>query len=153
MKARSSRGPRATGQRQAVSVARIVLAVACVLGGSLGGCVRRVATINTDPQGATVTLNDREIGTSPVSVDFTWYGDYDVIIRKEGYETVHTHHKLNAPWYQVPPIDLFSEALVPFTITDRHEMCFPLEPKAEIARDELYEAAVEFRERALFGSE
>ena len=88
------------------------------------GCVRRTVTINTDPQGARVILNDEEVGTSPVSVDFTWYGDYDVIIRHEAYETLHTHKRIKAPWYQVPPIDFFAEAFVPFTIHDRHEMCF-----------------------------
>src|SRR5437016_11722038 len=39
------------------------------------GCVRRTVTVRTDPQGAAVVLNDQHIGTSPVSVDFTWYGE------------------------------------------------------------------------------
>src|SRR3990172_12037515 len=42
----------------------------------LAGCVERRLTINTDPQGAKVVLNDQEIGTSPVTVPFHWYGDY-----------------------------------------------------------------------------
>jgi len=117
------------------------------------GCVRRTVTINTDPQGARVTLNDEGIGTSPVSVDFLWYGDYDVILHKEGYETLHTHHKLLAPWYQVPPIDFLAETLVPFTVHDRQEMFFALEPAQEINREKLLEQASEFRERALFAEE
>ena len=117
------------------------------------GCVRRTVTINTDPQGATVNLNDREIGTSPATVEFTWYGDYDVIVRKEGYETLRTHHRLDAPWYQLPIIDFISEALVPFTIHDRHEVAFSLEPRSETNEEQLLDAAAEFRERTLFGSE
>ena len=116
---------------------------------SVSGCVRRTVSINTDPQGARVILNDEEIGTSPVAVDFTWYGDYDVIIRKEGYQALHTNHKLNAPWYQFPPIDLFAEALVPWTIHDQHEISFTLEPAQKIDRDELIERAKTIRDQAL----
>ena len=117
------------------------------------GCVRRTVTINTDPQEARVILNDEEVGTSPVSVDFTWYGDYDVTIRKEGYETLHTHHRLDAPWYQLPVIDFFAEALVPFTVHDRQEMYFSLAEAKPIDRDQLVKDAVEFRDRSLFGED
>ena len=119
----------------------------------LAGCVRRTVTINTAPQGARIILNDEEVGTSPVSVDFTWYGDYDVIVRHEGYETLQTHHRLNAPWYQIPPIDLFAEALVPFTIHDRHEMYFELEPRKPIDRTQLVKEAGDIRDRTLYGTE
>ena len=50
----------------------------------LAGCVERKLTINTKPQGALVALNDEEIGESPVTVSFNWYGDYCVRISKEG---------------------------------------------------------------------
>jgi len=132
---------------------RFILLSSLILTTGPAGCVRRIVTINTDPQGARVTLNDEEIGTSPVSVDFLWYGDYDVILHKNGYETLHTHHKLFAPWYQVPPIDFIAEALVPFTIDDRREMFFALEPAKEINREQLLENAAEFRERTLFAEE
>ncbi|MHC4675426.1 MAG: hypothetical protein ACYTBZ_23320, partial [Planctomycetota bacterium] len=94
-----------------------------------------------------------EVGTSPVSVDFTWYGDYDVIVRHKGYETLHTHQRLNAPWYQIPPIDLFAEAFVPFTIHDRHEMYFELEPRQPIDRTQLVKDAEDIRDRTLYGEE
>ncbi len=130
------------------SLAPVVVAL-----GLATGCVRRTVSIDTDPQGATVILNDDDVGTSPVSVDFTWYGDYDVIIRKEGYKTLHTHQRINRPWYQNPPIDLFAEAFVPFTIHDRHEKFLELEPAEPIDRDELLNRAFDFRDRALFGED
>ena len=114
------------------------------------GCVRRTVRIRTEPEGARITLNDEEVGTSPVTVDFTWYGDYDVICRKDGYETLRTHQRLEAPWYQVPVIDFFTEVLWPFTIHDRQEMYFELEPAREVNRPELIERAKEFRDRAIF---
>ncbi|HSW44227.1 MAG TPA: PEGA domain-containing protein [Phycisphaerae bacterium] len=114
------------------------------------GCVRRTVTIRTEPEGARILLNDEEIGTSPVTVDFTWYGDYDVACRKDGYETLRTHHKLDAPWYQLPGIDFFAEVLYPFTIHDHREMSFQLEPAKEVDRKELIDRAREFRDRAIF---
>jgi len=126
-----------------------VIAALC----AAAGCVRRTVTINTDPQGATVTLNDDEIGTSPVSVDFIWYGDYDVIVRKEGFETLHTHQKLEAPWYQLPPIDLIAEAFLPVTIHDRNDMFFELAPAEPIPPEQLLKDAHEFRDRTLFREE
>ena len=127
--------------------AAIVCATMCLLS---HGCVRRTVTINTAPQGARIILNDEEIGTSPVKVDFLWYGDYDVILRKEGYETLKTHQKLAPPWYQVPPFDFFAEILTPVTLHDQQQMSFVLEPAQPVDKAELIQKAGEVRERALF---
>ncbi len=128
----------------------IVLGLAALTTLHAAGCVRRTMTINTDPQGAAVTLNDEQVGTSPVNVDFTWYGDYDVIIRHEGYETLKTNQKVDAPWYQVPPIDFITEILVPFEIHDQREYTFALEPSRPVDRQQLLQNAAEFRDRALY---
>ena len=50
---------------------------------ALTGCVERQLTINTNPEGALVVLNDEEIGLSPVTVNFNWYGDYCVRITRK----------------------------------------------------------------------
>src|SRR6202000_2421377 len=47
------------------------------------GCVERKITIGSAPAGAIVTLNDEEVGRTPVTVPFTWYGDYDIVLRLE----------------------------------------------------------------------
>lgn len=107
----------------------------------LSGCVERKLTINTEPQGALVILNDEEIGTSPVTVSFEWYGDYWVKIRKEGYESLNTHRPLKGPWYDNFPFDLFLQIFSPDRIVDSYEWTFPLEPKKEISREELIQAA------------
>ena len=48
------------------------------------GCVQRSITITSDPPHAIVWLNDEEIGRTPVTVPFTFYGKYDVRIVHEG---------------------------------------------------------------------
>jgi len=75
----------------------------------LAGCAQRTVDITSDPSGALVYLNGEEIGRTPLRYDFTWYSDYDVILRKDGYETLKTHHKIDPPLLFIPPIDLIGE--------------------------------------------
>jgi hypothetical protein len=95
---------------------------------SICGCVRRTITITTEPPNARVFLNDQEVGRSPVSTDFLWYGDYDVAVRAEGYQTLQTNWPINPPWYQIVPMDFFTEVLWPGTLHDQRERHFVLEP-------------------------
>lgn len=89
------------------------------------GCVHRSLTVVTDPPGALVYMNDQEIGRSPVTRGFVWYGFYDVDIRMPGYESIKTVTPVIAPWWQCPPIDFFAEAL---PLTDHHELSYTLKP-------------------------
>lgn len=114
----------------------------------LGGCVRRTLTITTDPPGALVYLNNQEVGRSSVSTDFLWYGDYDVVIRKDGFETVDTNWPVTAPWYQVIPLDFFAEVLWPGAIHDERSRHFVLSPAEQPSTDQLLERAREARSRA-----
>lgn len=109
------------------------------------GCVERKLTINTEPQGALVLLNDEQIGTSPVAVSFNWYGDYWVRARKEGFETLETHRDLPAPWYDHFPLDFFAQVLYPGRIVDTYEWTFELAPRQDLTREELIEQAEALR--------
>jgi hypothetical protein len=114
---------------------------------TLAGCVERELTINTKPQGAVVALNDEEIGESPVSVNFNWYGDYCVRISKEGYETLNTHRDLKGPWYDRFPFDFFAQIVNPNRIVDSYEWTFELSPRRQIGRDELIQNARELKKQ------
>ena len=107
----------------------------------LCGCVERRLTINTKPQGALIALNDEEIGESPVTVNFNWYGDYCVRISKEGFETLNTHRDLKGPWYDHFPFDFFAQIVNPNRIVDSYEWTFELSPARRITRDELMQNA------------
>jgi len=113
----------------------------------LAGCVERELTINTQPQEALVVLNDEEIGTSPVTVSFNWYGDYNVRISKEGYETLKTHRKLKRPWYDKFPFDFFAQILWPKRIVDSYEWTFTLTPKQWPTREKLIKNAHQLKEQ------
>ena len=114
---------------------------------AIGGCVERKLTINTEPQGALVMLNDEDIGESPTTGDFEWYGHYNIRIRKEGYETLKTHRELKSPWYDEMPFDFFAQILYPGRIVDSYEWTFELSPKRQISRDELIQDAQEAKEQ------
>ena len=111
----------------------------------LCGCVERELKINTKPEGALVILNDEEIGVSPVTVSFEWYGDYWVRIRKQGFETIDTHKELKGPWYDHFPFDFFAQIVNPNRIVDSYEWTFELSPSQQISRDELIQKAKELK--------
>lgn len=91
------------------------------------GCVRRVISVTSDPLGATVWLNDREIGRTPCEAEFTYYGTYDVRLALDGYEPLDTSAEAVAPaWDYIGP-DLVSEA-IPARLTSKNDWHFTLSP-------------------------
>ncbi len=124
-----------------------LIAVGLIVSLFLVGCVERKLTINTEPQGAIVVLNDEEIGTSPVTTSFNWYGDYNVRISKEGFETLKTHRKLKGPWYDYFPFDFFAQILNPKRIVDSYEWTFELAPQKQPTREELIQDALELKKQ------
>jgi hypothetical protein len=93
-----------------------------------GGCVERTLTVQSNPPGALVYLNDQEVGRTPVQRDFKWYGVYEVVIRKEGYVPIKTQTPVIAPWYEWVPFDLVAE-LIPLKIKVRPQLNYDLEPE------------------------
>jgi hypothetical protein len=80
-----------------------------------GGCnnVRRSILITSEPSGALVWLNGREIGRTPVEVDFLYYGNYDVQLVAEGHDPLLTSGKAEPPLWDHVPLDLVSELTPP----------------------------------------
>lgn len=119
-----------------------ILTLAALL---LGGCVQRTITINTEPSGAMVSLNDEEIGVSPVTVNFEWYGDYNVIISKPGYETLKTHREIKRPIHDRFPADLLYDVLGSNRV-DRYEWSFELVPYQPPVQARIIEDALKLRD-------
>jgi len=124
------------------------IAIACVGAVLVGGCVEREMTITSEPGGALVFVSDREVGRTPVTLPFTWYGDYDVIVRLPGHQTLKTHAAINPPWYEVPPLDLFSH-VAPWTYRDERFLHYRLEKLQRLSDEQLIEKADEMRTRDL----
>ncbi len=91
------------------------------------GCVENTLTINTTEPGADVYLNDQYVGRTPLQRDVTWFGKYDVVVRKDGYQTLKTARWYSTPAYLIPPLDL-AAALLPFPVISSKEWTFDLAP-------------------------
>jgi hypothetical protein len=115
------------------------------------GCVRRRMTIRTDQPGATVYVDQREIGVTPVSTRFTYYGTRNFVVSKDGYETVAVSRTLNPPWYQYPVIDFMVENLWPFEVRDERIIDFQLVPKQSVATERLIQRGDDLRFGAAHG--
>ena len=90
----------------------------------LTGCITRVVTVRSNPSGTLVYLNGEEVGRTPVTREFQWYGTYDVILRKDGYQTIKTSAAVSAPWWQFIPLDFLTDLL---PVTDERIISYDLE--------------------------
>ncbi len=123
--------------------------IAALIATSLGcNGVRRRLTITSEPSGAIVFLNNKEIGKTPISQNFVYSGTYKIRCYKEGYETSETSYRAGTPWYLYPGFDFFSENFVPGEIRDEQSCHIELKQKREIPKNELFEAATQLREEA-----
>ena len=93
------------------------------------GCMSRRITVRTQPAGALVEMNGKRLGPSPVSTNFTYYGDNEFKISAPGYETAVVRQPTPAPWYQVPPLDFISDNFLPFRVRDHREYNYSLTPR------------------------
>jgi len=139
-----------------IKISRIIILglLSCIV---LSGCVLRTLTINSEPSGAKVYLDDELIGETPVTTTFTYYGTRKIIVEKtdhEGrllYERKIIYEKIKPPFYQIVPLDFFSELILPIKLKDEHHFAYQLEPlkqrpKEEVQK-EVMENAEELRER------
>lgn len=117
----------------------------------LSGCVERLITVTSEPAGALVWLNGEEAGTTPLTRSFLWYGNYEVVLRKDGYETIRTARETKTPIYQWPGLDLIFENVLPWEFLDHHEWDFQLAPQQPTDPACLIERARKFRAAALAG--
>lgn len=115
----------------------------CVLG---SGCVERRMTIRTTPPNALVIVDGQEVGHTPVSMPFTYYGEREFKLIKDGYETKVVYQRISTPWYQYPPLDFASEALWPVRIRDKRNYLYTMEPKTTVSTEGLLQRAAIVRE-------
>jgi hypothetical protein len=110
-----------------------------------GGCVRRRLHVRSNPPGALVYVDNQRIGTTPCSVDFTYYGTREIRLVKPGYETLTVNQPIPTPWYEVPPLDFISENLTPTKIRDNRTVSFNLAPQLVVPTEQLLDRAGELR--------
>lgn len=112
---------------------------------SLTGCMQRRMLIRSNPEGALITVDQQPIGHTPVAVPFTYYGTREIRAEMDGYETQKVKHRLAAPWYQFPPLDLLTDNFWPREINDDRVIDFQLTPAALVDENYLIDRANQLR--------
>jgi hypothetical protein len=121
-------------------------------GGLLTGCVERRFVITTDPPGAIVFDEKGQRmgggqGAAPVDRAFTYYGEYQFTLVKDGYETQIVREKVSAPFYEWLLFDFFSENVIPWTIRDIRRFNYQLRPKQMVPPEVVIEKGNALRQR------
>jgi hypothetical protein len=107
-------------------------------------------TIVSDPPGAAVVVNGRHIGATPVDVPsdlFVYYGCYDILLQRDGYEPLVVRQPVPPPWYEWFPLDFFSENVYPCHIKDRRVFAYHMTPPPVVPPDDLLDRANSQRAR------
>lgn len=118
------------------------------------GCVERKLMIRSEPSGVPAYVDEEPVGETPVEVPFAHYGRRLVrvgpVVDEYGsvqYRQIERMTETAPPWYELFPIDFFSEVLWPGTLVDKHEVTIHL-PRSEEYTARGAEAAAEVREEA-----
>jgi len=96
------------------------------------GCVQRRMTVRSNPPGALVYVDDYQIGTTPVSTDFVYYGTRKIRLIKDGYDTLTVQQPFPVPWYEVFPLDFVTENLWPWEIRDERVVDLAMVPAGTV---------------------
>jgi hypothetical protein len=65
---------------------------------------------------------------------------------KPGYETLTVNQPIPTPWYQIPPLDFFSENLAMSKIRDNRTVSFNLAPQLIVPNEQLLDRANQLRQ-------
>jgi hypothetical protein len=115
------------------------------------GCVRKRMTVRTQPAGAMVYIDKQPIGLSPVSTNFNYYGTRSIELVRDGYRTEKFLRRFSPPWYEIPPLDFFSETLWPYEKRDERIIDVQLTPEPVVPTDALIQSGEQLRLQASQG--
>ena len=127
---------------------RSALLVLITTGALTVGCVERKLHIRSEPEGALVQVNGRDVGRTPLDWSYEHYGLLRINARYPGHHAVELEHRLKVPWYQRPLLDFFADILWPGTIHDDQYLDLHLKPVPERTKEEDLALASEVAARA-----
>ena len=109
------------------------------------GCVQRRMIIRSIPEGAFVMIDGQSVGSTPLSVPYTYSGTRDIKLERDGYKTINVQQRFDPQWYQTFPVSLISENFAGREIRDERVLDFTMEPKSQIQEDHLLNRANDLR--------
>ncbi|MCX7404666.1 MAG: PEGA domain-containing protein [Planctomycetia bacterium] len=131
--------------RHSTSGLSAVAAVCVGLFLTASGCVQRRMTIRSNPPGALVYVDDYQIGTTPVSTDFVYYGTRKIRLVKDGFETLTVRQPFPMPWYEIFPLDFLTENFWPGEIRDERVVDLAMMPTVSTPAEQVVARAEQAR--------
>jgi len=117
----------------------------------LSGCVERSLYLRSDPPGANVTVNGKDVGMTPLRMPFTTYGDYEIVMSAPDHQRLQEVVSVEAPWWETIVLDFFVENVWPWTVTDEHDISLKLQPLAALGESGVDRREKELRDRLRAG--
>ena len=114
---------------------------------STTGCVERRMTIRSDPPGALAIVDGQELGFTPVSTGFLYYGTREIKLIKDGQKTLTVLEKIDPPWYEIFPLEFVSDVLIPWRIHDNRDLNYRLQPQTVVPTEQLLRNAEDLRQQ------
>ena len=96
-------------------------------------------------------IDGKDIGYTPASIDFTWYGTREIQLLKDGYETQTQLVNISPPWYQVFPLDFVSDNFLGTHIRDHRRLDIPMQPRMESDTSNVIQRGRALRSEAVHG--
>ena len=113
------------GEGNRVRTLFLGLALTASLG--LVGCVERLLMITSDPTGARITVNGKDLGQTPVTIPFVHNQRFEYRIEKDGYRSVAGEVTTQSTWDSIPGPDFVAENVYPGHIRRETVRNVPLE--------------------------
>ena len=82
-------------------------------------------------------VDKQYIGTTPAATPTTYYGVREIEVVKDGYQTAKVLRTITPPWYQIPPLDFFSETLWPWELRDERVIDISMLPEQPLSSEQL----------------
>jgi hypothetical protein len=119
------------------STRALALVLALLAAGQVGcNSMRRRITVRSNPPGALVYIDDYQIGTTPCSTEFTYYGTRNVTLVKDGFETLRVKQQFFPAWYQIPPLDFVSDNVWPLKLRDERVVSYTMSPQVLVPTEQ-----------------
>lgn len=116
------------------------------------GCVQRRLIVRSQPEGARVTIDNQVVGHTPVPVPYVYHGTRDIMLEKDGFQTLKVKQRIRPRWYEYFPLSFFSNNLAFRELRDERILDFQLEPKFQTNENELIDRANDLRTNSQRGT-
>ncbi|MEM7454170.1 MAG: PEGA domain-containing protein [Planctomycetota bacterium] len=121
------------------------VAIAALVVLSLTGCVQRRLLIQSQPEGAFVSIDKQPVGYTPVAVPYTYHGTREIQLEKDGYKVIRVQQRIRPNWYDRFPVSLVTNNFWGREVRDERLFDFQLEPKTQPNENLLLDRANELR--------